>query len=270
MPWLGRDGTCADDSTSLLPSAGADSRELGSDTSGEFPSRAEQLPESHGRDAGRAPRSYDGPRLSLSAQVHTVLEPVHWLLARVGDDFVVRQIGREAGRQLREGTPVERLTVRLAGTMMDEIRDLGRWILGAALPRWGCGLQDCESGTLWTIGTPCEVCAEAVHGKSLARRRTMRLERGLYPEHGTRPAARSVTRAHEAPPKDACGALDDGLCKPCRALCRPTPEVPAHAAAEPERCPVTQGGTSCKRNALPTHGVCPSPGAAARRDRGMT
>jgi hypothetical protein len=256
----------------------------------EFSPRAEQQPPTRGREAAPSPRPYGGPLLSLSAEVHAVLEPVHWLLARVGNDFVVRQIGREAGRQLREGTPAERLhhrlTVRLAGTMMDEIRDHGRWILGAALPRWGCGLQDCESGTLWTTGTPCEVCAEAVHEKYLARRRTRRQEQGLCPEHSSRPGAggRCVDCAIDAaihgprsgpvsgapaasgPPRGDCGdcgarimltgyALDDGLCKPCRTA-HQGPSAPPSRALAAGRCSDARSTGGCPRAALPNHQVC--------------
>ncbi|WP_229898530.1 hypothetical protein [Streptomyces finlayi] len=230
---------------------------------------------------------YTGPQLSLSAQVYGVLEPVHWLLAKVDNVFVSRQIAREVGRQLRDGTLPERLhhrlTVRLRGTMIEEIRDPGRWILGAALPRWGCGLHDCESGVLWMTGTACEVCAEALHTKRVARQREQRREQGLCPEHGTRPgpsgecidchldrATGGVPDPVMVPrPKDhtpradcaGCGArivltghlLDDGLCKPCRTMLAP-PAAPA-----PEKLPTCSGhdgGTPCTRTAVPTRTVC--------------
>ncbi|MGY1503678.1 hypothetical protein ACW4TU_45185 (plasmid) [Streptomyces sp. QTS52] len=40
----------------------------------------------------------------MSPQIYAVLEPVHLLPERVHNDFIVRQIAREVGRQLREGT----------------------------------------------------------------------------------------------------------------------------------------------------------------------
>ncbi|WP_076971326.1 hypothetical protein [Streptomyces sparsogenes] len=49
----------------------------------------------------------------MSARVYAVLEPVHWLLARVNNPFVVRQIAREVGRQLDSGIDAERLHHRL-------------------------------------------------------------------------------------------------------------------------------------------------------------
>ncbi|MER8159997.1 hypothetical protein [Streptomyces sp. NPDC094472] len=111
----------------------------------------------------------------MSPQIYAVLEPVHLLLNRVNNHFVVRKIAREVGCQLRDGTPAERLrhrlTVRFAKAVLSDIRDPGRWLLGVALPRWGCGYHDCEAGVLWTTGKECEVCAEIVQDKAAARQR---------------------------------------------------------------------------------------------------
>ncbi|MEU4898210.1 hypothetical protein AB0B12_37880 [Streptomyces sp. NPDC044780] len=127
------------------------------------------------RGQGYARSSYDGPRLSMSPQIYAVLEPVRLLLQRVNNDFVVRKIAREVGRQLRDGTAPERLqhrlTTRLAQVVLSDIRDPGRWLLGVALPRWGCGYHDCEAGILWTTGQNCEVCAEIIQDKAAARQR---------------------------------------------------------------------------------------------------
>lgn len=112
--------------------------------------------------------------------------------------------------------------------MLSEIRAPGRWLLGVALPRWGCGYQDCEAGVLWSTGNDCEVCAEIVQGKATAWRRAQRIEQGLCPEYGTRPgpggccvdcvlddAARSpapalvpAQRELEGPPPGSCGDRD--------------------------------------------------------------
>ncbi|WP_371129701.1 hypothetical protein [Streptomyces sp. TLI_105] len=203
---------------------------------------------SSGAGGGRG-SSYTGPQLAMSAEIYAVLEPVHHLLAQVTSAFVARQIAREVGRQIDASTCAERLqhrlTTRLAGTMSDEIRDPGRWLLGVALPRWGCGYADCESGTIWRTGAACEVCAEIVQDKAAARERTRRAAAGLCLQHGTRPdpsgrcadcdletaAARPTNvpaqRAVEGPERGTCGEcgcrifmtgrpLDDGLCKPCR------------------------------------------------------
>ncbi|MFF7780416.1 hypothetical protein ACFZCG_39135 [Streptomyces tanashiensis] len=201
------------------------------------------------RAGGGHGSSYTGPQLAMTAEIYAVMEPVHHLLARVTSAFVARQIAREVGRQIDAGTCAERLQHRLAtrlnGTMSDEIWDPGRWLLGVALPRWGCGYADCESGTIWRTRTACELCAEIVQDKAADRERARRTAAGLCLEHGTRPgpsgrctdcdleaaAARPtdvpVQRAVEGPERGTCGecgarifmighALDDSLCKPCR------------------------------------------------------
>ncbi|MGY0055123.1 hypothetical protein ACWY4P_00785 [Streptomyces sp. LZ34] len=211
------------------------------------------------------------------------------------DQGVVRQITREVGRQLREGMDAERLhhrlTVRFAKVMLSEIRDPGRWLLGVALPRWGCGSQDCEAGVLWTTGKDCEVCAEIVQDKFTARQRAQRLQQGLCPDHGTRPSPAGrcadcelddairhlapvpAAREPEGLPRGSCGdcgarifltgpALEDGLCKPCREEAA-TPAASAAAApaapavpAGPKSCSGMDGGVPCARRALPTRNVC--------------
>ncbi|MFE0737457.1 hypothetical protein [Streptomyces sp. NPDC058855] len=208
--------------------------------------------------------SYTGPRLAMSAEIYAVLEPVHHLLAQVTNMFVARQIAREVGRQIDAGTCPERLqhrlTARLAGTMSDEIRDPGRWLLGVALPRWGCGYADCESGTIWRTQTACELCAEIVQDKAATRKRARRTAAGLCLQHGTRPgpsgrctdcdleaaAARPADvpaqRTVEGPERGTCGecgarifligrALDDSLCKPCREELHPDTAPASRAAA---------------------------------------
>jgi hypothetical protein len=226
----------------------------------------------------------------MSPHIYAVLEPVHLLLERVTSDFVVRQIAREVGRQLREGTDAERLhhrlTARFAKVMLSEIRDPGRWLLGVALPRWGCGYQDCEAGVLWSTGKDCEVCAEIVQDKAAARRRAQRIEQGLCPEHGTRPGpggrcadcvlddtARNpvpvpAQRAPEGPPRGSCGdcgarivvigrALEDGLCKLCREEAAALGVVPAPTApAGTETCSGRDENVPCRRKPLPSRSVC--------------
>ncbi|MFD9042547.1 hypothetical protein [Streptomyces bottropensis] len=234
----------------------------------------------------------------MSPQIYAVLEPVHLLLERVNSDFVVRQIAREVGRQLREGTAAERLhhrlTARFAKVMLSEIRDPGRWLLGVALPRWGCGYQDCEAGVLWSTGKDCEVCAEIVQAKAAAQRRAQRVEQGLCPEHGTRPgpggrcvdcvlddAVRNPTpapvpaqREPQGPPRGSCGdcgarilvvgrALEDGLCKLCReeatalgAAFVPAPSAAPAVPAGQETCSGRDGNVRCRRKPLPSRSVC--------------
>ncbi|MER5312313.1 hypothetical protein ABT034_31555 [Streptomyces sp. NPDC002773] len=216
---------------------------------------------------GRGSSSYTGPQLAMSAEIYAVLEPVHHLLAQLTNVFVARQIAREVGHQIDAGTCAERLqhrlTTRLNGTMSDEIRDPGRWLLGVALPRWGCGYADCESGTIWRTQTTCELCAEIVQDQAAARERARRAVEGLCLEHGTRPGPSGhcidcdleaatarpadvpAQRVVEGPKRGTCGecgavifmtghALDDGLCKPCREELHPdTASAPRAVAVVP-------------------------------------
>ncbi|MGW2987116.1 hypothetical protein [Streptomyces sp. KCTC 0041BP] len=228
----------------------------------------------------------------MSSEIYSVLEPVHVLLERVTSAFVVRKIAREVGRQLREGTVAarlhHRLTARLAKVMISDIRDPGRWLLGVALPRWGCGHQDCEAGIIWRTGAACELCAETIQDRYAAHQREQRLEQGLCPQHGTRPgpsghcadcdleaairrqARVPMARQPEGPQRSSCGdcgcvifltgrAVDTGLCKLCReetdALAAVEPAAPA-APSVPGTCSGRDGATPCTRRALPTRSVC--------------
>ncbi|MFI1621828.1 hypothetical protein ACH4VT_33445 [Streptomyces lydicus] len=254
------------------------------------PSLSKPNDEKRSNGGGSARASYTGPRLSMSPQIYAVLEPVHWLLKRVNNPFVERKIAWEVGRQLAAGIDAERLhhrlTARFAKVMTSEIRDPGRWLLGVALPRWGCGHLDCETGVLWSSGRPCPVCQDVVADRRAERervRREQRLAAGLCPEHGSRPspsgscgecepvravAALPAQRA-EGPPRGCCGecgckiflvgpALTDGLCKPCRT------EVAAASTVERLALAGAAGSASCSgvgggprgRDALPNRSVC--------------
>ncbi|MFJ2209363.1 hypothetical protein [Streptomyces microflavus] len=112
---------------------------------------------------------YRGPGLQLSPRVWQVLEPVHPELPGIAP-YVLRRIGQEIGRQLSAGVGMERLTTRLltrysrltaAGPATERARrgEVGRWILGAGLPRHGCRLDSCEDGTTWPTGDRCALCA---------------------------------------------------------------------------------------------------------------
>lgn len=228
----------------------------------------------------------------MSAEIYSVLEPVHLLLERVNNGFVARKIAREVGRQLNTGMAPERLqhrlTARLAKVMISDIRDPGRWLLGVALPRWGCGYQDCEAGIIWRTGAACELCAETVQDRFAARQREQRLEQGLCPQHGTRPgpsgrctdceldaairrpARVPLPREPEGPQRASCAgcgcrifltgrAIDTGLCRLCReeadALAAAEPAAPA-APSMPGTCSGRDGEVPCTRRALPTRSVC--------------
>jgi hypothetical protein len=118
-------------------------------------------------------RSYDGPELGLSPRVWAVLEPVRDLLPGVRT-FVMRRIAREVGHQLDNGIFAEdirdQLTRMRAWTPSEDIRDAGRWILGAALPaRPGkCGGADCHYGFQRYTGAPCKACADLEAGRPRA------------------------------------------------------------------------------------------------------
>lgn len=103
--------------------------------------------------------TYRGPGLQLSPRVWRVLEPVRHHLPDIST-YVMRRIGQEIGRQLCAGTGEDRLTdrLRLRYANTEPPRDIGRWLLGAALARHGCYLDSCESGFIWHTGAPCPVC----------------------------------------------------------------------------------------------------------------
>ncbi|GHA00982.1 hypothetical protein ACFOOM_12490 [Streptomyces echinoruber] len=157
-------------------------------------------------------RPYAGPQLTLAPRIWRVLEPVKPLLPGLSP-WVVRELAREIGRQLDQGQEPERIRARLEFRVAStqEIRDPGRWLLGAAVVRHGCGLTACESGRIWHTGAPCDVCAElrAADGQRPPGK----------PSGPQRPAyPRPPGRWHEC---EACGApsrqpLPDGLCRPCR------------------------------------------------------
>ncbi|WP_433406922.1 hypothetical protein [Streptomyces sp. CA-146814] len=129
--------------------------------------RAAPADEKRSNNGGAGP--YRGPGLQLSPRVWQVLEPVRTELPLI-EPYVLRRIGQEIGRQLSAGVGMERLTTRLltrysrltaAGPATERARrgEVGRWILGAGLPRHGCRLDSCESGTTWSTGERCALCA---------------------------------------------------------------------------------------------------------------
>jgi hypothetical protein len=133
--------------------------------------------------------------------------------------------------------------------MGDEIRDPARWLLGVALPVWGCGLFDCETGILWSSGARCSVCqdvvddrrrsAQAVHHPGVPPQRTPEtLPRGTCRECGCR-----IILANRS--------VEDMLCKPCRSTIAPA----GTSAAEPMTCP-GWNKAGCTRPALGDQGLC--------------
>ncbi|MGV2917367.1 hypothetical protein [Streptomyces alfalfae] len=210
--------------------------------------------------------SYDGPRLTISARVHTVLEPVHWLF-RQTSVYMQRRIAREVGRQLRSGIDDARLRQRLEAracrTFTDEIRDPGRWILGVGLPHWGCGIFDCEASILWSSGRRCSVCEEIVRDRHRATAQpeasapaivhpvpapvpvqpsALAAPRGWCPECGC--AVLVLNRAQPAP-----------RCKPCREEHEGGQASGPSPSAHPEVC-AGWDGSGCTRPALGSTGLC--------------
>ncbi|MEU4065115.1 hypothetical protein AB0F25_22315 [Streptomyces wedmorensis] len=201
---------------------------------------------------------YRGPRLTFSARLHAVLAPVRFLLPGI-NTYVQRRIGQEIARQLDDGTEVQRLrarlTQRLAGTLLADIRDPGRWLLGVALPRWGCTDPDCESGTRWSTGAECRACRETIMERAEARRETAAgpgTKAGLHGIPAARPDA-TVLRIVECCPDCDRPHLpgNSGLCADCRPHPAPVRE-PAPAAVIGIGCR-GRGGT-CGRPA--PRGLC--------------
>ncbi|WP_406510987.1 hypothetical protein [Streptomyces sp. NBC_00212] len=242
-----------------------------------------RYPKTNRRGGGERP--YNGPQLTLSPQIYAVLEPVHWLLQRVDSPYVVRRIAQEVGRQLREGMEPERLrhrlTVRFARVFPSDIRDPGRWILGVALPRWGCGHLDCETGVMWSNGSACAVCEEVVADIHAVRRR----RQGHFDPLGGHPSSADEAPARpdvdgpavtssrgampQGPSRDNCHecgcrilltgkALLHRLCKPCREEQMQVHEEAGDMTSEPRHTVLCTAwdGVPCSRNALPTRTVC--------------
>ncbi|MET7604915.1 hypothetical protein ABZS96_20790 [Streptomyces avermitilis] len=233
---------------------------------------------------GQATRArYDGPALTLHPRIVEVLEPVQPLYRRA-NTFMQRRIAREVGRQLDHGCDVlrlrQRLTARFASVLMSDIKDPARWLMGVALPRWGCGHQACESGVMWPSGEACAACSDVVATRRWERLRLHRIELGQCPDHGLggpgtpctqcvpsapfRPAPEHVL---PAPPRSVCRdcgcrinllgpALGDQLCKPCREQLRaPAASTAPECQRASARC-VGWPGETCERLALPTRPVC--------------
>jgi len=157
------------------------------------------------RSAPRPP--YTGPQLTLSPRVWAVLAPVHDLLPGV-NTYMVRRIAREIGHQLDSGIYAEDIHDQLqrlrAWTPPEELRDPGRWILGAALPvRSRCGRTGCHWGFLAHTGAPCKACAEIAEARTRERLRT------AHPPHLGSHHCTECERPARVP-------LPAGLCLTCR------------------------------------------------------
>ncbi|MFD9774229.1 SMC-Scp complex subunit ScpB [[Kitasatospora] papulosa] len=210
--------------------------------------------------------AYSGPRLTISARVHDVLEPVQWLY-RQTSVYMQRRIAREVGQQLRSGVDDarlrQRLQTRVARAFTDEIRDPGRWILGVGLPHWGCGIFDCEAGVLWSSGRRCSVCEEIVRDR---RRATAQPEAPAPGIVHSVPARVPVQPSTPAAPRGRCPECGCAVlvlnraepaprCKPCREeheggwASGPSPSTHFEVCAGWD-------GSGCTRPALGSTGLC--------------
>ncbi|MCY0953060.1 hypothetical protein [Streptomyces sp. H27-S2] len=212
-----------------------------------------QHPADPAAPASRRPTTAtDGAPVDFSRKTHTVLAPVRFLLKNM-TGYVLRRTAREIGHQLADGTTVERLqarlTARLAGTMVSDIRDPGRWLLGVGLPRWGCADPACESGVVWHTGQDCTACAE------------IRFLRSHDLLDGSPAGA-----LPPAPPRSCCPSCDrphrpgnEGECADCagaRTIAPPPdlpPAGPAASVAPEHRCRGRNG--QCTR-AASLRGLC--------------
>jgi hypothetical protein len=150
-----------------------------------------------------ADRAYTGPVLQLSPRIWNVLEPLRHELGAIRP-YLMRRIAREIGAQLDAGVSPERLAERLERryATTEPVRDIGRWILGAGLPRRGCGLEGCESGVVWETGADCETCAV---NRQVVRAREQR-ERELAASE-ERLARRRLEQQARAAAAEDCPAL---------------------------------------------------------------
>lgn len=214
-----------------------------------------------------SPSGYTGPGLTISARIHDVLEPVHWLF-RQTSVYVQRRIAREVGRQLRSGIDDARLRHRLssryARTMRQDIKDPGRWLLGVALPHWGCGIFDCEAGVLWNSGRRCSVCEEIVQDRRRADASRPEPAPHPVPARGTAVTAHTAGQSVPRGQCRGCGcvvlrinrAAEDGLCRLCREEQAESSTPPMPRPVEIPKVCIGWGGARCTRPALGTAGRC--------------
>ncbi|MCY0937360.1 hypothetical protein [Streptomyces sp. H34-S4] len=174
----------------------------------------------------------------FSRATHAALEPVRFLLDGVRS-YVLNRAAREIESQLADGMTVERFqdrfTARLAGTMVSEIEDPGRWLLGVALPRWGCADPACESGILWHSGQECSACREIrfLHANNLLDH-----HRGGAPTPvPPRPCCPSCGRPHRPGNEGECAdCAEEREAAVRRFTEQPPADAPAESAASEHRC----------------------------------
>ena len=166
--------------------------------------------------------AYTGPGLQLSPRVWAVLAPVRHELP-VLRPYVLREVARAVGRQLDSGTDLQRLHDRLQhryATNTQAVRDVGRWLLGAGLPRRGrhpgCALGGCEAGVLWHSGEACPACEQllAVDRQAKAQQQAPAAAPGVPPPAAAPPPVPRPSPRPVGPP-GWC------TCPGCRPVVRP-------------------------------------------------
>jgi hypothetical protein len=221
--------------------------------------RTDEQTTSSSKAADRAP--YTGPGLQLSPRVWRVLEPVRHELPPLRT-FVLRQVARAIGAQLDTGTSEERLHARITRryATTTTVRDMGRWLLGAALVRHGCGLDSCESGTVWESGAPCATCmTNAAVRRARTRRDAKHDADGQQPDTARQ---RRLEQDQEQRARRAAGLARQQLLAelgPDRVLPRRTALRPAAAPAPPAPGPATAAERAAAtdhdlRTAIARHG----------------
>ncbi|MFM9542282.1 hypothetical protein [Streptomyces turgidiscabies] len=200
--------------------------------------------------ADRAP--YTGPGLQLSPRIWRVLTPVHHELPTLSA-FVLRAIARAIGAQLDAGTDADRLTNRLERryATTTTVRDLGRWILGAALTRHGCGRPDCETGVIWPTGADCETCA--------ANRQTATI-RARWDAELTASEQRAADARARREQQDGGGDQE----QPDRTESTAGEQLLAEPATDP---PPTPAGAGAGSGAAPERPAMPWPARAGEKQR---
>lgn len=193
--------------------------------------------------------------VDLSPQAHAALAPVRFLLKDM-TGYVLRRAAGEVARQLADGTSVERLqtrlTARLAGTMVSEIKDPGRWLLGAGLPRWGCADPACESGVVWHTGQGCTACAEIRFLRS--RNLLDGPPAGAVPPPPPRPCCPSCDRPHRPGNEGECADCAEARTNASLPDLPPVgPAAPATPVEPEHRCRGKNG--QCTR-AASLRGLC--------------
>lgn len=188
------------------------------------------------RSSTRRPQTA-GVRGDLTRRAWEVLEPVRHELPAVRP-FLLRRIDIEISRQLASGAGTERLTARLtarwASTEAPRRGDIGRWILGAGLVRRGCRLESCESGTTWSTGEPCHLCADIAAAQADAAAEAARAQRQTVVEpRPERPAPpRPPTRWLPWPPPPEPGPEPPGPDEREQLRAAATPEAVRQALLE--------------------------------------